>query len=104
MDWGSGSTTPLTAGEGCPGMASQMPTTLGCSAAGDAAGLDTLRGCKTDADVATCGAGAMGGVSAGCSACLGIAAASAGMTDPASLTPEIIVRTHCKAQLRPSYE
>ena len=69
------------------GLASQ-----GCSS-GDAAELSALRACKTSADVDTCGEAAIDGVSPGCAACILTAAASAGMTDATSLTPEIIVRS-----------
>ena len=104
MDWGSGSTrgstTPLTAAEGCVDQTAQLTSQLtsqlasqGCSAAGDATGLSALRACKTSADVDTCGEAAIDGVSPGCAACILTAAASAGMTDATSLTPEIIVRS-----------
>ena len=97
-DWGSGSTTPLTVAEGCidqTALTSQLTSGLasqGCSS-GDAAGLSALRACKTSADVDTCGEAAIDGVSPGCAACILTAAASAGMTDATSLTPEIIVRS-----------
>ena len=96
MDWGSGSTrgstTPLTAAEGCVDQTAQLMSGLmsgqRCSA-GDAAGLSTLRACKTNTDVETCGATAIGGVSTGCQACIMAAAGDAS----AGVTAQMIVRS-----------